>query len=250
MDQASKNTQILYEELGFGDFSYGKKREKFDSFLFNFLSRIKKSDNLFEIGCGCGYYFDTYLGFGISKDQITAVDIAPSNISELKKKGYKAVCDDVLNLQFDDKISDFTICSGVIHHTIDPAKAFSELVRITKKEGYIYLNVYNKWHPFFYIVHRLTYPIRYCYWNWTKKIIDIVYPLSKIFFQPIAYLTLGEFLDDRTGKIMFLDQVITPNAHLFSKSDLRLYAKKNNCEIEEFKYNRYFLMLAARIKVN
>lgn len=250
MDQITKNSQTLYNELEFGNFSYGQKRESFDSLLFKFLSLVKGQDKLFEIGCGNGYWLNKYLSLGIKKEQIIAIDLAPSNIENLKAKGFNAICDNGMKLKLQENLSDFTICSGVLHHMSNPKKGFSELVRITKPGGYIYLNVYNKWHPFFYLVHKATFLIRYCYWNWTKQIFDIVYPISKIIFQPFAYLTLGEFLDDETGKTHFKDQVLTPTAHLFSKGDLKKYAKNNDCTIEEFKYNRHHLMLAAIIKIN
>ena len=250
MDQTIINTKTMYDEYRFGHFSYGAKRDKYDSLLFKFISMVEKDKKLFDIGCGTGYWLDKYVKSGIPKKQITGIDFAPSNISELTKKGFNTLCGNVLELEIEDNVSDFTVCNGVIHHTTNPFKAFKELVRITKPGSYIYLNVYNKWNPYFYIVHRATYPLRYIYWNFSKKIIDYIFPLSKILYQPLAYLALGEFLDDKTGKAFFMDQIITPQAHLFSKPVLRSYASRCNCSIVEFKYNRYFLMLAAIIKVN
>jgi ubiquinone/menaquinone biosynthesis C-methylase UbiE len=168
----------------------------------------------------------------------------------LRQKGFNAVIGDVLALPFGNNVSDLTVCIGVIHHTDDPFKAFSELARITKPGGYIYLNVYNKLNPYYYLVHRATFPIRYCYWNYSRKVVDIVYPISKLLFQPLAYVTLGKFLDDKTGKTMFMDQVITPRAHLFSKSMLDSYAHKCGCMVEKYMYNRYFLKLSAIIRAN
>ena len=248
MDQITTNSKALYNELQFGDFSYA--REKYDSFLFEFLAKVKKSQNVFEIGCGGGYYVDAYLRLGIKKEQITLIDLAPSNIEHLKKRGFNAICANAMDLKLDNRISDFTICTGVLHHLSNPAQGFSELIRITKVGGYIYLNVYNKWHPYFYIAHKLTFPIRWFYWNISKKIFNVIYPVSKLFFQPFAYLTLGGFLDDKTGRTHFKDQVLTPQVYLLSKFDIKTYAKKYNCKIEEFRYNRHGLMIAAIIKVN
>lgn len=252
-DQTTINARAMYDEYRFGDFNYGQKRERFDSLLFKYLSKLIKLDKnkkLFDIGCGSGEWLEIYLKHGLQKDQITGVDIAPSNISELNKKGFNAVCSNVLNLELGDNVSDFTVCNGVIHHTSNPYKALCELVRITKPGGYIYLNVYNKWHPYFYIVHRAMFPLRFIYWHINKKVIDIIYHISKIFFQPIAYIVFKEFLNDKTGKAFFMDQVITSEARLFSKSDIKSYAKKLNCSVCEFKYNRYFLMLGTILKVN
>lgn len=248
MDQITTDSKALYNELRFGNFSYG--REKYDSLLFEFLNKVKEYQSVFEIGCGSGYYADAYLRSGIKKEHLTLIDLAPSNIENLKKRGFNAICGDAMDLKLDDHVSNFTICTGVLHHLSNPAKGFAELVRITKPGGYIYLNVYNKWHPYFYIAHKLTFPIRWFYWNISKKIFDLIYPISKVFFQPFAYLALGEFLDDETGKIHFKDQILAPQVYLLSKSNIRSYAKKYNCKIEEFRYNRHRLMIAAIIKVN
>lgn len=249
-DKVSNQARELYDNYTYGNFSYGKQRERYDPLLFDFLKKPNKDSTLYDIGCGTGFWMDAYINNNVSKDNIVAVDITPRNIMELRNRGFKALCGNVNHLPFSNNVSDFTICQGVIHHTANPFQAFKELVRITKHGGHIYLNVYNRWNPYFYIVHKATYPIRYLYWNISKKIIDIFYPVSKIIFQPIAYLLFGQFLDDKTGKTMFMDQIITPRAHLFSKSILMKYAERCNCEIQEFKYNRHHLMLAAILKVN
>ena len=250
MDQVTVKAKTMYDEYRFGDFSYGIKRKKFDLLLFKYLSKFGENKKLFDIGCGSGEWLAIYAGCGIPKNNITGVDLGPSNVSEMNKKGFNAICSNVLNLELNDNVSDFTICNGVIQHTSNPFKAFLELVRITKPGGYIYLNVYNKWNPYFCLVHRAMFPLRFVYWNVNKLIVDIIYQISKIFFQPLAFMAFGEFLDDKTGKAFFMDQIITPKAHLFSKSDLKSYAKRTNCSIEQSSYNEYFLMLGTILKVN
>lgn len=133
VNQLNPNVGTLYEELKFGNFNYGQKRENFDILMHEFVKMVKKDSSLFEIGCGCGYWIDTYVRWGVQKEQITAVDIAPSNVENAKNKGYKSICSNVLALSIEDNVSDFTLCNGVIQITNDPFKAFSELVRITKQ---------------------------------------------------------------------------------------------------------------------
>lgn len=249
-DNISDQAKELYDSHQYGNFCYGDKRNQYYPLLFDFMRKVSKGDTLFDIGCGNGYWLDTYLKHNLSKDKITALDITPSNITEIKKRGFNALCGDAMDLPFEDNVADFTVSNGVVHHTSDPFKTFHELVRITKPGGYIFISVYNCLNPYFYIVHRATYPIRYFYWNISKKIVDVIYPIAKIFIQPLAYLTMRQFWDDKTGKTMFMDQVMTPRAHLFSKSKLRKYAKDCNCEIQQFEYLQYYLMVAAIIRVN
>ena len=248
MDTVTTKVQTLFDELQYGDFSHGQKREKFNSLICEFLSLAKEGDKIFDIGCGSGFYMDLYLRQGIKKEQIVAVDLGPSNIENLKAKGFNAFVGNVVDLHFEDNVSDLTICQGVFPIVSNSLKAFSELVRVTKPGGYILLNVYYKWHPYFYIAHRATFPARYIYWHWNKKIADLFFPIYKILFQPIALITLGELLDDKTLRALYMDHVFSPITNLHSRSDIKFYVKECNCKIVRFKFNRFFSMLAAIIK--
>jgi SAM-dependent methyltransferase len=249
MDRITERTRELYNRFQYGHLSYGRKREKFDPLLMGFLSMIAPADTLFDIGCGSGFWMETYLRCGVSKPLITAVDLCPANVEDLKRRGFNALCDDVLDLSLEDNVADFTICNGVIHHTVDPFRAFSELVRITKPGGYLYLSVYNQWNPYFYLVHRAAYPIRSWYWNWDRRIADVVYPLWKIVLQVLSLLLLRELLDDNTAKTVFMDQVMTPRAHLFSKTRLKRYAARCGCQVQALEYIKHRLMLGAIMKM-
>lgn len=243
----SKNAKEMYNAYRYGNFNYS--REKYATFLIKFLKKIPQGAKVFDIGCGTGYWFDLYLRMGVAKKKLAGIDLAPKNIALLKKRGFNAKQGDILDLPLKRGVSDFTICDGVIHHCADPFKGFQELVKITKKGGYIYINVYNIWHPYFYIVHKATFPIRFLYWHWNKKAVEnAVYPFVKLLLQPVSIIMLRKLLDDKTTRSLFFDQIMTPRAHLFSKRKLQIYANKTNCTIKEFSYNRYCLMLAAIIK--
>lgn len=250
MDKITEQSQEMWDNYRFGHFKTNIYQGKREELLTNFLSMVGKNDTLFDIGCGSGYWIEKCLSYGISKDQITGVDLSPTNVEILKRKGYKAICGSVTKLELEDNISDFTVCNGVVNVTSDPFLAFKELVRITKPSGYIFLNVTNRFNPYYYIIYKAAYPIRYIYWNWSKSIIDYIYPISKIFFQPFAYLIYKKVLDDQTGKTILMDGVMAPRMALFSKSKLRSYAKRCNTEIIIFDYNRYYLSLASIMKVN
>ncbi len=251
MADRTDNTRTMYSEYRFGTFSYGDKREAYESLLFELLPKAKPDSILFDVGCGSGYWLDVYVRLGIRKDCINCIDLAPANVEAARARGFNATVGNVMDLvNIPDKVSDLTVSIGVIHCARDPFRAFRELVRITKPGGLIYLNLYNKYHPYYYIVHRATFPIRFLYWNWNRKVADVAYWCAKPVFQPLTYLALGEFLDDKTGKTMFMDQVITPIAHLYSKSMFNSYAARCGCTVQAFRYNRYKLMLAAVIRVN
>jgi len=249
MHESTRNAQELYDEFPFGEFCYGSERTSYYPLLDEFLSRIGPKDTLADVGCGAGFWMDAYLARGIPRANITAVDLAPSNVERLKARGFEAFVGDVTRLDFPDGAFAFTICAGVIHHAPDPARAFSELVRVTKPGGAIYVSVYNKWHPYFYVVHKATFPLRYAYWNVNRRVADWVYPLWKLATQPAARVALGRFLDDRTCRTLFMDQVMTPHAHLFSRRDLESYAAAHGAKVSKVGPALKRLMLAAIVDV-
>lgn len=248
MDKITQNALEMYNEFRVGHYSYGNKRDQYDPFLLTFLSKVEKGKNLYDVGCGSGYWLDLYVRQGVVKENIVGIDLSPVNVEDIKSRGFQAVCDNVLKLQTKDASADFTICNGVIHHTSNPFQAFKELVRITKPGGLIYLSVYNIWNPYYYIVHKATFPLRYWYWNKNPKILDAVFPAVKLLMQPFAFLIFKEFLTDQTAKTIFMDQVMTPRADLFSKKILKDYCAKTGCQVEETRYVKHHLMLAAMIR--
>jgi SAM-dependent methyltransferase len=236
----------MYSEHQFGDFSYGRaSRECSDYFLLEFLKRIGPNENLYDIGCGVGFWMETYHRLGIRKEQITALDLAPTNVEHLRKNGYDVTEGSVLDLPFEDSVADNVICQGVLVCVHDYVRAFGELVRITKPGGRIYISVYNKWNPYFFFVHKLTYPIRFIYWNISKKVLNLVYPPFYFFFQLVTRLTMGSFLDSKSCMTIFMDQVITPRANLFTKRDIQKLAVKHRLKIDEYGYSRSYVMLNA-----
>ena len=244
--QTTEDTSELYEQIRFGHLSY--ERSRYNPLLFDFLSMMKEGDRLYDIGCGSGYWMQVYANYGIPKDRIVGVDISKSNVESLKKRGFNAVCGNTMDLQLEDGVADFAVSNGVVHHTVDPFRSFQELVRITRPGGHLYLSVYNRWNPYYYIVHRAAAPLRYLYWKrGMRGIAEVLHPLSKVVYQPMALLLLGRFLEDSSGRSLFMDQVITPTAHLFSKRLVTSYAERCGCRIRTIKYTNACFMVSAII---
>jgi len=240
----------LYDRHRFGDFCYGRQRERHNRPLMEFLRTIPAGSDVFDIGCGTGYWIEAGLRLGVAQERIVAFDLSSTNASVLRGRGFKSLCGDVLKLPFPDNVADVTICNGVIHHTPDPLAAFLEIVRITKSGGRIFFGAYNRWNPYFYLVHRAAAPIRYLYWHWSRRVLDIVYPLAALVFQPLAYIVMGRFLDAPTGKTMLADQIMTPYAHLFSKRRVRKYAEQSGCTVASFGHSGGYMLLTAVLRVD
>lgn len=249
MDRVTERARELYDQYTVGDYSYGEKRHRFDTTLKRALARLPAAAQVYDVGCGTGHYLEAFVQWGVPKSQLTGIDLAPENVRNLQARGFNALNENVLDLRVSDDVSDFTFSQGVIHHTSDPFRAFQELVRMTKPGGLVYVNLYNGWHPYFYLIHRATFPLRYAYWNWNKKVADWFFYPAALLFQPLAFLVMKEFMNMKTAKTFFMDQVMTPRAHLFTRSKLEHWATRCGCEVESVEYNRHFLMVFALLKV-
>lgn len=242
----TKRAREMYDEHPFGDFSYGRAgRERSDPHLIDFVRNVPPDARLYDIGCGVGFWFETYRRLGVSKERIVGLDLAPVNVHNLRASGYEVHEGSILEMPFAADVADRTISYGVIMVTEAPERAFAELVRITKPAGLLFVAVYNRWHPYFWLIYKATAPLRYIYWNWTHRIADFVYPFFWLVFQVITRITMGGFLDNRSCRTTFMDQVMTPTAKLYGQPDLRRFAEANGCEVIGFGYSRLYAMLSV-----
>jgi SAM-dependent methyltransferase len=100
------------------------------------VSRIR--GDALDAGCGAhGLITKHSRGLGLT---VTAIDSNPDVIHS--KPDIGASLASVLDLPFPEGSFDLTICTGVAHHTPDPEKAISELARVTKPGGVVYLSLY------------------------------------------------------------------------------------------------------------
>lgn len=110
------------------------------------IFKMNKILSVCDAGCGFGKYsvICAYNGFEVSGFDIseTAVAITKEMLNKynLKFKDYR-VCS-ITNINFDDRTFDGVVAHSVIDHLtyIDAEKAVNELLRVTKKNGLIYVS--------------------------------------------------------------------------------------------------------------
>jgi SAM-dependent methyltransferase len=241
----SSQVRRLYERYPFGKFCYGADRDRHNQPLVDFLGALSPKDLVFDVGCGTGYWLEKCRALPLPPRKLFGVELSPARCAALKGEGWETVCGDMLSLGLRDNCADVVICNGVIHHTPGPFQAFEELVRISRPGGRIFLAVYNRWNPYFWLVHRAMFPLRWAYWRWGERTLPCVFPIAKVFFQPLALLVFGRKLDDATGRALLMDQVMTPHAALFSAADLRRFAERCRCDISEPRLTSDFMMWTA-----
>jgi SAM-dependent methyltransferase len=237
-----------YDGLSFGQFSYGDRRAGFYPLIDEFLSHASPASTVIDVGCGAGFWLDEFTRRGVPPAQLLGVDLAPDNVRRTRERGHRAEVGNVLELAQPDGAFDLTFCAGVIHHTPDPARALHELARITKPGGHIYLAVYNRWHPYFWVVHKATAPLRWLHWHGWQRASRAAYRIWKIGVQPAGWVAFGRSLDEQTCYALWMDQVLTPYAHLYTGSGLRRLAARCGLEMEQRRYALRGLMIVALMR--
>ncbi len=113
--------------------------------------QIKENAHVLDAGCGNGDYTRLMLLKGA---RVWAFDYAGKMVQaaeqRLKREGLKAeklTVDSVLDIPYPDSMFDAVVCLAVIDHVPDDerSKAVSELARVLKPGGTLYINTPNKY---------------------------------------------------------------------------------------------------------
>ncbi len=182
------------------------------------IKDLFKNKSVLDAGCGGGRYSYAIRKLGAKK--VMGVDygdlglkIARANYGKTKNLSFKK--GNVLNLPFKNNSFDVVFSNGVIHHTTNVKKGLSELVRVCKTGGNIWLYLYSTGGIFWYS--------RYLMNKLMKK---IPYSLSQQFLKII------KMPDNR---FIFMDNWYVPIEEHCSHKDVYTYLKKLNVsKVEKF----------------
>jgi len=156
----TKNTEEIKKEIG--------KRDMWDiysSSLDGILQNNSESKSVIDVGCGMGNFtlelvnreqFRRMVGIDFLKETLK---LACENAKLFKRVTF--IEGDLLNIPFNDRSFDITICLNVLHHihAKDFGNAIQELARITNK--YLILEIRNKRNIFNFWHNYITLPIFY-----------------------------------------------------------------------------------------
>ena len=125
------------------------KKKTNNAYIQSLLNIIKPNDDVLEFGCGTGQLCN-YLS-AVSYANIVGADLSFNSLRIAKnfkvKNNLMAINfieTDIFKPCFKKNTFDVIICSGVLHHTIDPYLAFLNLTKYLKEEGHIIIGLYNK----------------------------------------------------------------------------------------------------------
>lgn len=111
--------------------------------------RIKPTDTVLDLGCGRG---DNAVIFSKKAKRVVAVDIEPwKEWKQTNRPNLSFKRADATGLPFKNRIFDVVFTKDTLHHVQDVDKALSEIKRVTKKNGLIYVVEANRYNPIFYI---------------------------------------------------------------------------------------------------
>lgn len=109
-----------------------------------------KGKTCLDAGCGGGRFVVALARLGALR--VEGIDVSEKaigaaaerlNARGLTPQAHVQVAS-VLQVPFPDSTFDYVVSSGVIHHTPDPYKAFTELDRVLKPGGKMFLSVYGR----------------------------------------------------------------------------------------------------------
>ncbi|MBT3598751.1 methyltransferase domain-containing protein [Candidatus Peregrinibacteria bacterium] len=173
--------------------------------------------SVLEVGCGTGQ-MTNFLGLVNSRKVIGMDQSIPSLLlgekfkEQFDLKNVSFVQGNIFTLPAKNNSVDVLICSGVLHHTPDPYKGFTELLKKVKTGGYIVIGLYNSY-------ARMPLGARKCLFKCTGG------TLRKI----DAHMRRKD-VDQSKKEIWFSDQYRNPHESWHSVDEVLKWFEKNNVE--------------------
>ena len=99
---------------------------------------LPENSRVLDVGCGQGVALELF-----KKERFSAVGITlnSEDVSVCRQKGYEVYEMDQSFLDFNDEEFDFIWCRHCLEHSIFPYFTLSELFRVLKRKGYLYIEV-------------------------------------------------------------------------------------------------------------
>lgn len=112
---------------------------------------ITENTSILEVGCGVGAFCiwaakncGDVFGLDISRLRIRTANYFKKSLNKKShKRKINFIVGDAQLLPFKDCSFDITVCAETLEHVPNDIKAFNELVRVTKKMGYVIITVPN-----------------------------------------------------------------------------------------------------------
>jgi ubiquinone biosynthesis O-methyltransferase len=189
-----------------------------------------------DAGCGTGIFSAIFARNGAGR--VVGIDISPGSLETargLKEKFNLANVSferqDMLQLPFADGTFDIVWAWGTVHHTTDPLRAISELARVLRPGGSLFLAVYKRtkltWiHE---IIRKTLVKTPKRSWTALSKIMAFFLSPVVFFFKKREKSRKGEKLEE-----LILDWYFVPIRHYYTPDEIRDVLEGKSFEIEKF----------------
>lgn len=111
-------------------------RQMFKLFIDKY--QLPPQAKILDIGCGQGVALEMFTKNGFEPIGIT---LNPKDLAVCRQQGYQVLEMDQSFLDFEDESFDFVWCRHCIEHSIFPYFTLSEIYRVIKPLGYLYIEV-------------------------------------------------------------------------------------------------------------
>ncbi|MCX6576269.1 MAG: methyltransferase domain-containing protein [Candidatus Aminicenantes bacterium] len=189
-----------------------------------------------DAGCGTGIFSIIFARNGAGR--VIGIDISPGSLETAKSLKARFAVDnaefrlqDMLRLPFADGSFDIVWAWGTVHHTTDPFRAISELIRVLRPGGSLFLAVYKRTKVTF--IHEairktlIKTPRRT--WTALSKIMAFFLSPVVFFFKKREKSRKGEKLEE-----LILDWYFVPIRHYYTPQEIRDFLRKKGLEVEKF----------------
>ena len=171
-------------------------------------------------------------------ERITGIDISRGSLQtaqELKEKfdlnNVQFQKQDMLALPFPDESFNIVWAWGTVHHTTDPFKAITELIRVLKPSGSILLAVYKRTKLTF--IHEI---IRKTLLRTPKKTWKILAKILSVFLAPVIFFFKKREKSRKGEKLeeLIIDWYFVPIRHYDKPEEISTFLEKRGLEVENY----------------
>jgi len=166
----------------------------------------------FDGGCGHGALDQRLAKLGALN--VVGFDLKPQieqrRFADVQQVSFKQ--GSLLEIPFPDGHFDLVVSSGVVHHTVDPDRAFAEMVRILKPGGRFVLGVYGKYGLFPWVL-------------WVARLFTVKLPIVR---EPFVRKICNWLKLDPIWRYQVLDYLYVPLLRRYTpKGVIRNFFVKN-----------------------